>query len=79
MHMVLRAHPRPGDGTNGHADIMAAYSTDLLTWDKDPVPLYRAGGHPLGVHLFIFVYFNNFLNYTHALIHNFIYIIIHAS
>ena len=28
---------------------MAAYSTDLTRWDKDPVPLYRAGGHPMGI------------------------------
>ena len=38
-----------GDGTHGHAVILAAYSDDLLTWEKDPVPLYGAGGHPAGI------------------------------
>ena len=38
-----------GDGTQGHADIMIAFSKDLEHWDKDPTPLYRAGGHPMGI------------------------------
>lgn len=38
-----------GGGGGGHADIMFAFSHDLLTWTKDPVPLYKAGGHPQGV------------------------------
>jgi hypothetical protein len=33
----------------GHAHIMAAFSRDLLRWTVDPVPLYRAGGHPDGL------------------------------
>jgi len=38
-----------GAGTGGHADILVAFSTDLLRWDKDPEPLYRAGHHPAGI------------------------------
>ena len=38
-----------GDGTHGHADIMIAFSRDLVHWDKDERPLYRAGGHPNGI------------------------------
>lgn len=38
-----------GDGTHGHADIMVAFSNDLVHWDKDDEPLYRAGGHPMGI------------------------------
>eukprot|EP00911_Craspedida_sp_UC1_P002762 UC1_evm1s2026 len=37
-----------GDGSGGHADILFACSSDLLHWDKDPVPLYKAGAHPQG-------------------------------
>lgn len=33
----------------GGAHIMAAFSTDLLHWTKRPEPLYKAGGHPLGL------------------------------
>ena len=38
-----------GDATNGHAVILVAFSTDLVHWEKDPAPLYNAGGHPLGI------------------------------
>ena len=38
-----------GGGTHGHADIMIARSSDLLVWEKDPVPLYEAGHHPSGI------------------------------
>jgi hypothetical protein len=38
-----------GDGSAGHADIMIARSDDLLSWEKDPAPLYTAGGHPAGI------------------------------
>jgi hypothetical protein len=38
-----------GDGSAGHADIMMARSHDLVAWEKDPVPLYKAGGHPNGI------------------------------
>ena len=38
-----------GDGTAGHASIMVAFSYDLLHWEKDPTPLYFAGGHPAGI------------------------------
>jgi len=38
-----------GGGSGGHADILFAYSRDLLRWTKDPVPLYKAGGHPQGI------------------------------
>ena len=38
-----------GDGSAGHADIMLARSDDLLSWEKDPTPLYTAGGHPSGI------------------------------
>eukprot|EP00419_Tripos_fusus_P006518 CAMPEP_0172694398 /NCGR_PEP_ID=MMETSP1074-20121228/26642_1 /TAXON_ID=2916 /ORGANISM="Ceratium fusus, Strain PA161109" /LENGTH=393 /DNA_ID=CAMNT_0013514897 /DNA_START=365 /DNA_END=1546 /DNA_ORIENTATION=+ len=38
-----------GDGSGGHADIMAARSSDLITWEKDPEPIYKAGGHPAGI------------------------------
>mmetsp|Transcript_14564 Transcript_14564/g.43111 ORF Transcript_14564/g.43111 Transcript_14564/m.43111 type:complete len:502 (-) Transcript_14564:89-1594(-) len=38
-----------GDSTGGHADICIAFSTDLIHWDKDETPLYRAGGHPAGI------------------------------
>merc|ERR1712187_39429 len=38
-----------GDATHGHADIMVAFSRDLLHWEKDEEPLYRAGGHPSGI------------------------------
>ena len=38
-----------GDGTHGHADILVAFSKDLVKWDKDERPLYRAGGHPDGI------------------------------
>jgi hypothetical protein len=33
----------------GHADILVAFSKDLIHWDKDEYPLYRAGGHPDGI------------------------------
>lgn len=38
-----------GAGTGGHADILIAFSKDLIHWDKDEFPLYRAGGHPDGI------------------------------
>eukprot|EP00040_Diaphanoeca_grandis_P017567 m.91823 g.91823 ORF g.91823 m.91823 type:complete len:502 (+) comp26503_c1_seq2:82-1587(+) len=38
-----------GGGSGGHADIMIAFSNDLIRWDKDETPLYKAGGHPLGL------------------------------
>jgi hypothetical protein len=39
-----------GDGTNGHADIMVAFARELEgPWEKDLVPLYKAGGHPMGI------------------------------
>ena len=38
-----------GAGTGGHADILVAFSKDLIDWDKDEQPLYRAGGHPDGI------------------------------
>ena len=38
-----------GKGTGGHADILIAFSKDLIHWDKDETPLYRAGGHPNGI------------------------------
>eukprot|EP00658_Telonema_sp_P-2_P061997 TRINITY_DN50657_c0_g1_i1.p1 TRINITY_DN50657_c0_g1~~TRINITY_DN50657_c0_g1_i1.p1 ORF type:complete len:427 (+),score=84.52 TRINITY_DN50657_c0_g1_i1:100-1281(+) len=38
-----------GDSTHGHADILIAFSTDLLHWEKDTTPLYEAGGHPMGI------------------------------
>ena len=38
-----------GLGTNGHANIMAAFSTDLLNWTASPEPLYLAGGNPSGL------------------------------
>mmetsp|Transcript_95052 Transcript_95052/g.167872 ORF Transcript_95052/g.167872 Transcript_95052/m.167872 type:complete len:395 (-) Transcript_95052:35-1219(-) len=38
-----------GDATDGHADIMVAFSRDLIHWEKDEEPLYRAGGHPSGI------------------------------
>ena len=38
-----------GDGTGLHAGICAAYSRDLRRWDRDEYPLYRAGGHPMGI------------------------------
>ena len=38
-----------GDCTDGHADILIAFSKDLIHWDKDDIPLYRAGGHPDGI------------------------------
>jgi dienelactone hydrolase len=33
----------------GGAHIMIAFSRDLLTWTAHPEPLYKAGGHPLGL------------------------------
>ena len=38
-----------GDCTDGHADILIAFSKDLIRWDKDDTPLYRAGCHPDGI------------------------------
>ena len=38
-----------GDCTQGHAGICAAFSKDLVKWDKLDDPLYRAGGHPSGI------------------------------
>ena len=38
-----------GAGSGGHADVMIARSADLLAWEKDPEPLYKAGGHPSGI------------------------------
>ena len=38
-----------GDGTHGKCDIMIAFSLDLIKWDKDERPLYKAGGHPNGI------------------------------
>lgn len=38
-----------GLGGNGHANIMAAFSTDLLHWTASPEPLYVAGGNPSGL------------------------------
>ena len=28
---------------------MIAFSKDLIKWDRDERPLYRAGGHPSGI------------------------------
>jgi len=33
----------------GGAHIMAAFSRDLVHWTRHPEPLYKAGGHPLGL------------------------------
>jgi predicted GH43/DUF377 family glycosyl hydrolase len=33
----------------GGANIMAAFSRDLVHWTADPNPLYTAGGHPAGL------------------------------
>lgn len=33
----------------GGAHIMVAFSRDLVHWTADPEPLYKAGGHPLGL------------------------------
>lgn len=38
-----------GLGSDGHASIMAAFSTDLITWTASPEPLYLAGGNPSGL------------------------------
>ena len=38
-----------GNGGGSGAAIMTAFSTDLLIWEKDPVPLYKPGGHPAGL------------------------------
>lgn len=38
-----------GDATHDHADILVAFSKDLVHWEKDEEPLYRAGGHPSGI------------------------------
>ena len=32
-----------------HADIMVAFSEDLLHWEQCATPLYLAGGHPAGI------------------------------
>ena len=37
-----------GDGTGGGANIYAAFSDDLRSWEKAAEPLYRHGGHPKG-------------------------------
>ena len=33
----------------GGAHVMAAFSRDLLHWSVHPEPLYKAGGHPMGL------------------------------
>ena len=33
----------------GSAQIMIAFSRDLLQWTSDPTPLYKAGGNPSGL------------------------------
>ena len=38
-----------GNGGGSGAAIMAAFSTDLVHWEKDPTPLYEPGGHPGGL------------------------------
>ena len=39
-----------GDATHGHADVLVAFARDLEgPWYKDPEPLYKAGGHPMGI------------------------------
>lgn len=38
-----------GNGGGTGAAIMAAFSTDLIHWEKDPEPLYKPGGHPQGL------------------------------
>ena len=38
-----------GNGGGSGAAIMAAFSTDLLHWEKDTTPLYEPGGHPAGL------------------------------
>ena len=39
-----------GAGSGGHADIMMAKAGHPLgPWEKDPVPLYKAGHHPSGI------------------------------
>lgn len=58
-----------GDASDGHADIMIAFSTDLFTWQKDPEPLYKAGGHPMGIdkqyaHKISLIYHNGIGNYS---------------
>ena len=38
-----------GASTHGHADTCIAFSRDLLAWDTDERPLFKAGGHPSGI------------------------------
>jgi predicted GH43/DUF377 family glycosyl hydrolase len=38
-----------GRGTDGHSDIMTAFSTDLLHWTASPDPIYSAGDNPSGL------------------------------
>ena len=40
----------------GHADIEIAFSKDLIKWDKEDSPLYRAGGHPDGIDAEVILY-----------------------
>ena len=44
-----RAGSKVLDMDASQAAIMAAFSTDLVHWEKDPVPLYEPGGHPAGL------------------------------
>jgi len=36
-------------GGGGQAVVMVAFSVDLVHWEKDPEPLYAAGGNPWGL------------------------------
>ena len=59
-----------GKGTGGHADILIAFSKDLIHWDKDETPLYRAGGHPDGIdaqhaHKISIIYDDNGVGYLY--------------
>ena len=61
-----------GAGTGGHADILIAFSKDLIHWDKDEDPLYRAGGHPDGIdaehaHKISIIYDDKGIGYLYAL------------
>jgi len=38
-----------GVDKSNHAHIMIAFSHDLYHWMVDENPLYKAGGHPLGL------------------------------
>ena len=49
QHVYVCFYFGVGGASHGHASILVAFSVNLIDWEKDPTPLYLAGGHPSGI------------------------------